>query len=105
LEFGKEFENFLAQIIHLGVGLASIEAFVPVCAVRTLISSQKHSVHQSLLSVKKLLEAVCRYAIFAPNRIFLSMELEVILNDNILTWFNAALFWKTIKIMYDNYVW
>ena len=91
--------------MHFEVGFASIEAFVPVCAVRTLTSTQKLPVHQSVLSVKKRFKAVCRYAIFAPYRIFLTMEVEIILNDNILTWFNVVLFWKRITIMYDNYVW
>jgi hypothetical protein len=90
--------------MHFEVRFASIEAFVPVCAVRTLTSTQKLPVHQSVLSVKKRFKAVCRYAIFAPYRIFLTMELEVILNY-ILTWFNAVLFWKIITIKYDNYVW
>ena len=56
------------------------------------------------LSVQKLYEAVCRYALFAPNRIFLSMEVEFILNYNILTWFYVVLFWKRVVIMYNNYM-
>jgi hypothetical protein len=65
---GKEFEKFLIEIKHLGDGFASIEAFVPVCAVCT--STHKHSVPQSLLSIKKRFEAVCREALFAKSRIF-----------------------------------
>jgi hypothetical protein len=102
-DVGKEIEKFLIQIIHLGQGFASIEAFVPVFAICT--STHKHSVPQSLLSIRKRSEAVKIYAPFAPKRIFLSKELEVIFNDNILTWFNVRVFSKIVMIMYDNYMW
>jgi len=101
-DVGKEIEKFLIQIIHLGGVFASIEAFVPVFAV--CICTHKHSVPQSLLSIRKRSEAVNRYALFAPKKIFLSKELEVIFNDNILTWFNVLVFSKIVIIMYDNYM-
>jgi len=82
-EVGKESEKFLIQILHLGGGFVSIKVFVSMCAV--CISTHRHSVPQSLLSIKKHSEAVCSYALFSPNIIFLSKELKVILNDNIVT--------------------
>jgi hypothetical protein len=102
-DVSKEIEKFLIQIIYLGGVFASMKAFVPVCAV--CISTHKHSVPQSLLSIRKLSEAVNRYALLAPKRIFLSKELEVIFNDNILTWFNVLVFSKIVMITNDNYVW
>jgi len=60
-EVGKEIEKFLIQIVHLGGGFVSIEVLVPVCAV--CISTHRHSVPQSLLSIKKRSEAVCSDAL------------------------------------------
>jgi len=92
IRYWKMVKNLRIQIVNLGGVFASIEDFVPVCAV--CISTHKHSVPQSLLSVKKRFEAVCSYALLAPIRNFLSKEVKVILNDNILAWFNVVLFWK-----------